>query len=140
MKLASTFAKFAPKTEKEVKEPRQAEIWHSQQPWAQQTDMGAHAAPPQGNRNMQPPPPGQNQYFYPSPPGGYMYPPPPPPQQHTPQPNQIIIQQDPNTAAALQQMAQLHQQHFKMSQNQMKALENITSLLIHIHSWLHPNL
>ena len=56
-----------------------------------------------------------------------MYPPPPPAQQHIHQPNQIIIQQDPSTAAALQQMAQLHHQHFKMSQNQMKALENIAS-------------
>ena len=100
---------------------------HSQQPQAQQADTGAHAAPPQGNRNKQRPPPGQNQYFYPPPPGGYMYLSPPPPQQHIPQPNQIIIQQDPNAAAALQQMAQLHQQHFEMSQNQTKALKNITS-------------
>ena len=80
------------------------------------------------NRDTQPLPPGQNQYFYPPPPGRYMYPPPPPPpQQHIPQPSQIIVQQDPDTAAALQQMAQLHQQHFKMSQNQMKALKNIAS-------------
>ena len=34
---------------------------------------------------------------------------------------------DPDTVAALQQMAQLHQQHFEMSQNQTKALKNITS-------------
>ena len=58
------------------------------------------------------------------PPGGYTY---PPPQQHIPQNNQIIIQQDPDTAAALQQMAQLHQQHFKTSQNQTRALKNNTS-------------
>ena len=56
-----------------------------------------------------------------------MCPPPPPPQQHIPQPSQIIVWQDPDTAAALQQMAQLHQQHFETSQNQTKALENITS-------------
>ena len=62
------------------------------------------------------------------PPGGYMYPPPPPPpQQHIPQLSQIMVQQDPDTAAALQQMAQVHQQHFKTSQNQTKALENIIS-------------
>ena len=60
-------------------------------------------------------------------PGGYMYPPPPPPQQHIPQPSQIIVQQDPDTAATLQQMAQLHQQHFETSQNQTKALKNIAS-------------
>ena len=33
----------------------------------------------------------------------------------------------PSTAAALRQMAQLHQQHFETSQTQMKALKNITS-------------
>ena len=55
-----------------------------------------------------------------------MYPPPPLPQQHIPQHSQIVVQ-DPDTAAALQQMAQLHQQNFKTSQNQMKALKNITS-------------
>ena len=59
--------------------------------------------------------------------GGYMYPPPPPQQQHIPQPTQIMVQQDLDTAAALQQMAQLHQQHFGVSQNEMKALKNITS-------------
>ena len=48
---------------------------------------------------------------------------PPPPQQ----PSQIIIKKDPDTAAALKQMAQLHQQHFETSQNQMKALKNIAS-------------
>ena len=53
-----------------------------------------------------------------------MHPPPPPPPQ---QPSQIIVWQDPDTAAALQQMAQLHQQHFETSQNQTKALKNITS-------------
>ena len=52
-----------------------------------------------------------------------MHPPPPPPPQ---QPSQIIVWQDPDTAAALQQMAQLHQ-HFETSQNQTKALENIAS-------------
>ena len=56
-----------------------------------------------------------------------MCPPPPPPQQHIPQHSQIIVQQDPDTATALKQMAQLHQQHFETSQNQMKALKNIAS-------------
>ena len=56
-----------------------------------------------------------------------MYPPLPPPQQHIPQDSQIIVEQDPDMAAALQQMAQIHQQHFETSQNQKKALENITS-------------
>ena len=61
-----------------------------------------------------------------------MYPPPPPPpQQHIPQPSQIFIQQDPNTATALQQMAQLHQQHFETSQNQTKALENMVGIPIY---------
>ena len=76
---------------------------------------------PQVDRNTQPPPQGQQQYFYPPPPpGSYMYSPPPPLQQHIPQPSQIIVQQDPDTAAALQQMAQLHQQHFETSQNRQK--------------------
>ena len=71
---------------------------------------------------------GHQQYFFPPPPpGGYTYPPPPPAMQHIPQNNQIIIQQDPNTAAALQQMAQLHQQYFEASQSQTRALKNITS-------------
>ena len=91
------------------------------QPQAQKNNTGGSTAPPQADRNTQPPPRGQQQYFYPhTPPGGYMYPPPPPPQQHTPQHSQIIVQQDPDTAAALQQMAQLHQQHFETSQNQTK--------------------
>ena len=49
-------------------------------------------------------------------------PPPPPPQQHIPQPSQIIVQQDSDTAAALQQMAQLNQQHFKTRQKLSRTL------------------
>ena len=60
------------------------------------------------------------------PPGDYTYPPPPLPEQ-VPQHSQIVVQQDPSTATALRQMAQLHQQLFKTSQTQMKALENIAS-------------
>ena len=56
-----------------------------------------------------------------------MYPPPPPLQQHITQCREIIVKQDPDTAAALQQMVQLHQQHFESSQNQMKAIKNIAS-------------
>ena len=67
------------------------------------------------NRNTQPPPQGQQQYFY------------PPPPQQAPQHSQIVVQQDPSMAAALRQMAQLHQQHFETSETQMKALENIAS-------------
>ena len=88
---------------------------HTQKPQAQQNDNGAHTAPHQVNRNIQPPPQGQQQYFY------------PPPPQQVPQHGQIVVQQDPSMAAALRQMAQLHQQHFKTSQNQMKALKNIAS-------------
>ena len=69
-------------------------------------------------RNTQPPPQGQQQYFYP---------PPPPLPQQVPQHGQIVVQQDPSTATALRQMAQLHQQHFETSQTQTKALKNITS-------------
>ena len=80
------------------------------------------------NRNTQPPPPWSQSAFLPTPTEWiHASTPPPPPQQHIPQPSQIIVQQDPDTAAALQQMAQLHQQHFETSQNQTKALKNITS-------------
>ena len=90
------------KQKKKSKNQDKQKNGYSQQPQAQQADTGAHTAPPQVNRNTQPPPPGQNWYFYPPRPGGYMYPPPPSlPQQHIPQPSQIIIQQDPDTAAAL---------------------------------------
>ena len=91
---------------------------HRQQPQAQQNDTSAHTAPHQANRNTQPPPQGQQQYSY--------QPPPPPPQQ-VPQHSQIVVQQDPGTAAVLRQMAQLHQQHFETSQTQTKALKNIAS-------------
>ena len=69
----------------------------------------------QHHRNTQPPPQGQQQHFYPLPP------------QQVPQHGQIVVQQDPGTATALRQMAQLHQQHFKTSQTQTKALVNIAS-------------
>ena len=67
------------------------------------------------NRNAQPPPQGQQQHSYPLPP------------QQVPQHSQIVVQQDPSTAAALRQLAQLHQQHFEASQTQTKALKNIAS-------------
>ena len=75
----------------------------------------AHTAPHQANRNAQPPPQGQQQHFYPLLP------------QQVPQHSQIVVQQDPGTAAALKQLAQLHQQHFEASQTQTKALKNIAS-------------
>ena len=119
-------ARFASKQRKKwSKNQDRQKKEHTQQPQAQQNGTSAHTAPPQVDRNPQAPPQGQQQYFYPPPPpSGYMY---PPPQQHIPQPSQIIVWQDPDTAAALQQMAQLHQQHFETSQNQTKALKNITS-------------
>ena len=88
--------------------------------------MGAHTASLQVDRNAQPPP--QGQFFCPPPPpGGYMY----PPHHHCPSSIYlspvIFMQQDPNTAAALQQMAHLYQQHFETTQNQTKSLKNITS-------------
>ena len=49
------------------------------------------------------------------------------PPQQVPQHGQIVVQQDPSTAAVLRQMAQLHQQHFETSQTQTKVLENIAS-------------
>ena len=55
------------------------------------------------NRNAQPPQQGQQQHSY------------PPPPQQVPQHSQIVVQQDPGTAAVLRQLAQLHQQHFEAS-------------------------
>ena len=103
------------KQKKKSKNQERQKREHTQKPQAQQNDNSAHAAPHQVNRNTQLPPQGQQQYFYPLPP------------QQVPQHSQIMVQQDPSTATALRQMAQLHQQHFETSQTQTKALENIAS-------------
>ena len=103
------------KQKKKSKNQERKKKEHTQKSQAQQNETSDHTAPHQSNRNTQPPPQGQQQYFYSLPP------------QQVPQHGQIVVQQDPGTAAALRQMAQLHQQHFKTSQTQTKALKNIAS-------------
>ena len=105
----------SPHKQKKSKNQERQKREHTQKPQAQQNDNSAHTAPHQVNRNTQLPPQGQQQYFYPLPP------------QQVPQHGQIVVQQDPSTATALRQMAQLHQQHFETSQTQTKALKNIAS-------------
>ena len=103
------------KQKKKSKNQERQKQEHTQKPQAQQNDNSAHTAPHQVNRNAQHPPQGQQQHSY------------PPPRQQVPQHSQIVVQQDASIATALRQLAQLHQQHFKASQTQTKALKNIAS-------------
>ena len=126
-KVSEQIHQICPERQKKKKSKNQDKQRSTQQAQAQQNDIGAHTAHLRWVEMLSHPLKGISSPHHPHQVDTCIHPHHHCPWQQVPQLSQIFIQQDPNTAAALQQITQLHQQHFETSQNQTKALKNITS-------------